>query len=338
MLPFSRLILQLAVVTGIIMVCRHLIYGFSQRMNRRQELKDHLLKNITEKKTKRSRFKQHIEDLMLLSYSNFEPTVSYHRFLLTSLLYAVAVFITIFFTVDNLPHQLTNNPFQVEISNRVGAAANWRVSLVFSIITLCTPYLVLRYRFMIANTKASYDLMEPTKFMTKYAHLSVDKALSETAKMIPTNNVVRLALRQLSLMYTSYRNEEELLLANKRFIGLIGTTFAAQFANNLLYAEREGAQHMKNDFQSLHQSMEIQRETIMEVKANSRDAVQMGIYINLIVFVALVGSLMFFMRPTVYLKFQFETPVGLALLIAILISYLASVLFSIALSRPKLDY
>lgn len=337
-LTLIRVALQLIVVTGIIMGSRYFISGISYQISRRQELKDNIFKNKAAVQLRVRRLRDHIENMMILANKDFEVSVSYHRFIFTSILFAVAVFISFYFAIGNIPNQLTNNPFSIDLTNDVGNAASWRVSLIFSVITLFTPYLILRFRYLKAFTKASYDLMEPVKFMTKYSHLSVHQALIETAKILPDHNVLKLPIRQLSMSYISYRNEEELVNANNRFALLVGTTFASQFINNLMYAEREGSRTMKNDFQILHKAMEIQRETILEVKANSRDAVQMGLYINLFVFLALTGTLMFFLRPSVYLKFQFETAIGLTLFTLITLSYVFSVLFSIGLSRPKLDY
>lgn len=337
-LVILRIALQLTVVTGLLLMGRVFVDFISQRVSRRDELKARILKKASNLKQTSSLFQRHIEDKMLLVYNDFQPNVHYNRFLFTSIVYGLSLFIILYFSVDKLPGQFTNNPFEVEIENDSAGGSEWSVSFIFAFIGLFLPYMRLRYRYALAYARASYDLMEPTKFISKFAHLSVDKALAETAKILPDTNVLKQPLRQLGLTFISYRDEEELVSATKRFNNLIGTTFAAQFTSNLLYAEREGSQNMKKDFQSLYKAMEQQRETILEVKANSRDAVQMGIYLNLIIFVALTGSLIYLLRPAIYFRFQFETTLGITFFMAIVSTYLVTVIYSIVLTRPKLDY
>lgn len=332
--------LQLVVVAGVLIAATQYIDAFTRKTQKRDELRNRILQSIQGNK-KIGVFKQHIEDQMILVKKNYQPGIFYYRFVFISVGFAIATMIIIYVALQQMPLQLSNDPFAPakEVLNQNGAASTeWLVSVIIGLVALVLPYLRLRYQYAIAYARASYDLLEPTKLIAKFAHLSVDKALLETAKSMSDENVLKHAVRRLSSSFTTYRDEKELLQATRQFSGLVGTTFVNQFVNNLVYAERQGGQQMKKDFQSLNQAMEEQRETIMEVKANGRDAVQLGTYVNAVVILALCGTMVYLLKPSIYMKFQFGTSIGVAFFTALLISYLLSVFLSIILSRPKLDY
>lgn len=88
----------------------------------------------------------------------------------------------------------------------------------------------------------------------------------------------------------------------------------------------------------LNRSMEQQRETILTVKAGSRDAISLGLYGNLIVLVSSVGTFIYMLKPDVYFKLQFETSVGIIFLTIIISGLFISFIISTVLARPKLDY
>ncbi len=339
LLEFIQPFLQLVVLSGIFIIIRYYLKSYSIKYTKKQQLKEELLINKNRVTNRGYWFKNHIEQMMILAYKDFQPGVHYHRFIVTTLFFSISVFVVLYLATLNLNQQFSNNPFDVQITNTdTTNTSNIRLSLVFSIITMLTPYMILKFKYLKAYAKASYDLLEPTKLIIQYSHLSIDKALLEAAKMLPESNVLKNPLLNLGQTFTSYRNEKQLNDAVQRFISLIGTAFAAQFGNILLYAEREGNANMKSDFTFLQESMEKQRETILEVKSNSRDAIQMGIYVNLLVFVSLMASSIVLLRPQIYLKFQFQTPIGLTLFGIIVFTYVSSVIYSIILARPKLDY
>ncbi|OMD02055.1 hypothetical protein, partial [Paenibacillus odorifer] len=118
----------------------------------------------------------------------------------------------------------------------------------------------------------------------------------------------------------------------------IGTTFALEFISDLLYAEKEGTRYLKSSLMLLNRSMEQQRETILTVKAGSRDAISLGLYGNLLVLVSTVGTFMYMLKPDVYFQLQFETTVGLSFLMVIVSGLFISFVISTILARPKLDY
>ncbi|MFD2875657.1 hypothetical protein ACFTAO_06185 [Paenibacillus rhizoplanae] len=89
---------------------------------------------------------------------------------------------------------------------------------------------------------------------------------------------------------------------------------------------------------TLNRSMELQRETILTVKASSRDAISLGLYGNLIVLVSSVGTFMYMLKPDVYFKLQFETTIGLTFMMVILTGLFISFMISTILARPRLDY
>lgn len=88
----------------------------------------------------------------------------------------------------------------------------------------------------------------------------------------------------------------------------------------------------------LNRSMEQQRETILTVKAGSRDAISLGLYGNLLVLVSTVGTFMYMLKPDIYFQLQFETTVGLSFLMVIVSGLFISFVISTILARPKLDY
>jgi hypothetical protein len=111
-----------------------------------------------------------------------------------------------------------------------------------------------------------------------------------------------------------------------------------EFVSDLLYCEKEGTRYLKGSLMTLNRSMEQQRETILTVKASSRDAISLGMYGNLVVLVSSVGTFMYMLKPDVYFKLQFETRVGLTFMMVIITGMFISFLISTILARPKLDY
>ncbi|MNV81339.1 hypothetical protein D3C71_1750000 [compost metagenome] len=145
-------------------------------------------------------------------------------------------------------------------------------------------------------------------------------------------------MKLLGAAFSNYSNEKELVEEAGRFSNAIGTTFALEFISDLLYAEKEGTRYLKSSLMLLNRSMEQQRETILTVKAGSRDAISLGLYGNLLVLVSTVGTFMYMLKPDIYFQLQFETTVGLSFLMVIVSGLFISFVISTILARPKLDY
>lgn len=188
------------------------------------------------------------------------------------------------------------------------------------------------------SIKASFELLDVVKILSKYTYLSVDVALVKTSNFLGDESVLKRPLRLLANTFANYSNEEELQFAANRFANSISTTFARVLISDLIYAEKEGTQFLSTSLLELNMSMEQQRETIITVKSANSDPITLGLYVNVLVLFAVVGTFMVMLGPSVYYKLQFQTKVGLYFLAFIIATLFLAFAVSMILSRPKLDY
>lgn len=284
---------------------------------------------------------RHLDSLLYFVHRKYEPGISVLRFLARSGLLFAAVFLSGLLTLTELPGHLSfNNPFMEGMSFNKGlpVGGSWRFPLFVAAISATIPYFRMRYVYAQRKVKGSYDLLDVVKIATKFTHLSVDALLMKTADFLTADNVLKTPLRLLGASFANYSNERELHEEAGRFSRAIGTTFGVEFISDLLYSEKEGTLYLKNSLMLLNRSMEQQRETILTVKAGSRDAISLGLYGNLVVLVSSVGTFIYMLKPDVYFRLQFQTSVGLTFLAVILTGLFISFVISIILSKPKLDY
>ncbi|KAA9004931.1 hypothetical protein F4V43_09935 [Paenibacillus spiritus] len=287
------------------------------------------------------RFCRHLDNLLYLASPLYAPGTAVVRFLAGTVLLGLTVFLSSWVTLRELPGYLGyHNALlsgTLHASPRTGTGS-WRLALFLTVLATLLPYLRLRYRYAGIRVKASYDLLEVVKLAAKYTHLPVDALLEQTAASLAGDNVLRHPLQRLAASFAGYSTEHELREETIRFASSISTTFAAAFVSDLRYAEREGTGYLKNALLPLTRSMEEQRETILAVKANARDAISLGLYGNLIVLFSSVGTFMYMLRPGVYFRLQFQTRSGLIFFMVIAAGLFLSFAVSTVLAKPKLDY
>lgn len=316
---------------------RQLGQSIDQQMNHRRSI---FRKRISKVK-KRLWLYRHLDDLLYFAHRRYEPGLSVMRFSIRTIFLFTAVFLSALLTLRELPGRMSfNNPFVEGISfgERVPVHEVWQLPLFVAVIAGSIPYLRMRYSYAQRKVRGSYDLLDVIKIATKFTHLSVDSIMARTAELLTEDNVLRTPLRLLSAAFANYSNEYELNEQAARFSGAIGTTFAVEFVSDLLYCEKEGTRYLKSSLMVLNRSMEQQRDTILTVKAGSRDAINLGLYGNLVVLVSSVGTFIYMLKPDVYFKLQFQTTVGLGFLMVIITGLFISFIISSILARPKLDY
>ncbi|OKP79465.1 hypothetical protein A3844_28455 [Paenibacillus helianthi] len=319
---------------------RHL-RQLGQKIDQRMSLRISLFGKRVSSNKKRRWLYRHLDDLLYFAKRKYEPGISVTRFLIHTLFLFSAVFLSGMLTLSELPGHLSfSNPFLEGISfdERIPVQGNWRFPLFVAVIAASIPYLRTRYLYAQRKVRGSYDLLDVIKIATKFTHLSVDSILTKTAEFLTEESVLKTPLRLLGAAFSNYSNERELTREAERFAGAIGTTFAVEFVSDLLYCEKEGTRYLKNTLMMLSRSMEQQRETILTVKAGSRDAISLGLYGNLVVLVSSVGTFIYMLKPDVYFKLQFQTTVGLTFLMIIIAGLFISFMISTILARPKLDY
>lgn len=278
---------------------------------------------------------RHLDRLLYLTAKNFQPGASAVRFLLRSLYLFLTVFV-ILLVIEGVPRFAYRNPFEAhdpEISS-IPVTAAFIIALVFSAI----PYVVLRLRYSQNVVKASYDLAEVVKIISRHAHLPVSSALRHTADDLPAGNVLKRPLYMLASVFSSYGSFDELQAEALRFSSAIGTTFATQFVMDLLFFEKEGTQHFKRSLLFLNDSIEWQRQAILRAKDENRDAIALGLWINAFVIVLTSIFAIRFLTLRVFLKLLFQTEIGLYLMTFVLTSFVIAFFIGRVLSRPKLDY
>lgn len=319
---------------------RHL-WQWGQKIDLRMSLRITLFGKKVSKVKKKMWLYRHLDNLLYFAHRKYEPGISVIRFATRSGMLFMAVFLSGLLTLRELPGRMSfHNPFLEGIILNDGAPVDgaWRLPLFLAVLSASIPYLRMRYTYAQRKVRGSYDLLDVIQIATKFTHLSVDSILSKTSDLLTADNVLTSPLKLLGAAFANYSNERELNEEAGRFAGAIGTTFAVEFVSDLLYCEKEGTRYLKNSLMMLNRSMEQQRETILTVKAGSRDAISLGMYGNLIVLVSSVGTFMYMLKPDVYFKLQFETGVGLTFMMVIITGMFISFLISTVLARPKLDY
>lgn len=340
-----RFAFHLLVVWGLWLMIKPLIEQHLRDMG--QKLDERINRKISGFGTRVNKIKKrlwlyrHLDNLLYFVNQRYEPGISVMRFVLRTSFLFIAVFLSGLLTLSELPGHLSfNNPFLEGIRFKDGEPIQgaWRFPLFIGLISATIPYLRMRYMYAHRKVRGSYDLLDVVKISTKFTHLSVDSILNRTADFLNEKNVLKTPLKLLGATFANYSNEKELREEASRFSKTIGTTFAVEFISDLLYAEKEGTRYLKGSLMLLNRSMEQQRETILTVKAGSRDAISLGLYGNLVVLVSTVGTFMYMLKPDVYLQLQFETTIGLTFLTVIISGLFISFVISTILARPKLDY
>lgn len=345
LLYIFRFILHLLIVWGMWLLIKPLIerhlWQVSQKVDFRIKHKMSIFGKRVSSVKKRLWLYRHLDNFLYFVHQNYEPGVSVMRFVVRTVIVFIAVFLSGLLTISELPGRLSfNNPFLDGITFNEGQSIQeaWRFPFFMAVISAMIPYFRMRYIYAQRKVHGSYDLLDVVKISTKFTHLSVDSILDRTADFLTDKNVLKGPLKLLGATFSNYSNEKELAQEAGRFSGAIGTTFALEFISDLLYAEKEGTRYLKSSLMLLNRSMEQQRDTILTVKAGSRDAISLGLYGNLLVLVSTVGTFMYMLKPDVYFQLQFETTVGLSFLMVIISGLFISFVISTILARPKLDY
>lgn len=340
-----RLALHLLIVRGLWLLIKPLIERnlrvFGQKVDIRLNRGIRVFGKKVSKMNKGMWVYRHLDNLLYFAHKKYEPGISVMRFLMRSGIVFIAVFLSGLLTLSELPGRLVfHNPLLEGMTLADGGSTNgaWRFPLFVAVISAALPYFRMRYNYAQRKVRASYDLLDVVKISGKFTHLSVDMLLGKTADSLTGENVLKTPLKLLGTVFANYSNERELYEEAGRFSRTIGTTFAVEFISDLLYSEKEGSLHLKNSLMMLNRSMEQQRETILTVKASSRDAISLGLYGNLVVLISSVGTFMYMLKPDVYFRLQFQTSVGLTFLAVILSGLFISFIISTVLARPKLDY
>lgn len=340
-----RFTFHLLVVRGLWLLAKPLVERnlrhFGQKVDFRFNLGIRVFGKRVSKMNKGLWIYRHLDNLLYFVHRSYEPGISVLRFLLRTGIWFTAVFLSGLLTLTELPGHLTfQNPFMEGMNFNEGSSTEgaWRFPLFVAIIAAMIPYFRMRYIYAQRKVRGSYDLLDVIKISTKFTHLPVDALLLQTADFLTDSNVLKTPLKLLGAAFANYGNERELYGEAGRFSKAIGTTFAVEFVSDLLYSEKEGTLFLKNSLMMLNRSMEQQRETILTVKAGSRDAISLGLYGNLVVLVSSVGTFMYMLKPDVYFRLQFQTTVGLTFLVVILSGLFVTFIISTILVRPKLDY
>ncbi|MVP02128.1 hypothetical protein [Paenibacillus lutrae] len=289
---------------------------------------------------KKSRFYQHIDDLLYIVKRDYEPGISFIKFVVQTLIVFISIFGVSLLSIGEVPNKVTfNNPFQGGVT--IDTSSDKLIVIFPLVLALClsvVPYLFLRYRYEKRVIKGSYDLLDVVKVLSKHTNFQIDVALTYTANLLPAENVLKRPIELLSNAFANYANEKELQQEVHRFSRTVGTTFAANLASDLLYLEREGGSFLRESLLFLNDAMEQQRSVIMQVKSGIRDAIALGSYGNILVLGIMSASMAFLLKPNVYIQLQFQTKVGLSFITTIFLGIFISFVISTILSRPKLDY
>lgn len=320
---------------GLIWIAGLLSESYFRKQTRR--LRYRIRQRIAEMQPYRTnRFIEHLDRMLYLTARHYQPGISSIRFLLRSFYLFLTVLVSLGL-VGDVPRLTYENPFlQTEVSETTQLSGTLIVSV--ALVAGLMPYVVLRFRYHRNLIKGSYDLAEVIKILSRHAHLPVSFALRHTADSLPASNVLKRPVLILASAFSSYGSLRELKAETQRFARAIGTTFATQLAMDLLYAETEGGKNLKRSLLFLNQAIENQRQTILKAKDEARDAIALGLWVNLFVIVITSAVAVQFLTLRVFLKLLLQTNAGLSLFLVVLVSLIVSFLVSRVLARPKLDY
>lgn len=200
------------------------------------------------------------------------------------------------------------------------------------------PYVILRYRYGVARVKSSYELLDVVRIMAGQAHLSVPMALNYVTSVVDEKSAIRNPLRNFSNVMINYRDEGELEEAAQEFARSIGTAFSISFVSILMQAQRGGREGLEESMFELESQMEQQRMAILKAKDANKEAISLGTYGNLVVYLLLSGTMLILMKPNIYLNLQFRTTVGLVGFSLVAVLSFASYIAAKMLNRLSLDY
>lgn len=280
---------------------------------------------------------RHLDPLLYLTRPDYEPGASVNRFLLRSVFWFAGTWILMELAGELPLHLHTANPFLegVQLEQR---PVSWGFACWVSIVVSLLPYVRLRLVFQRKQVQAGYDLLDVVKVLARYTHMSVDVALGSAADALAPANVLLRPLKMLALAFSSYGSERELHEETERFVTAIGTTFAVTFVSDVLYQHKEGGNALRTSLLGLSESMEEQRTAVREGRKGVYDAIALGSYGNVLVFLVTSSSMAYLLTWPVYWKLQFQTAVGLTFITIIGVSMIVSFVISSFLSHPKLDY
>lgn len=305
---------------------------------RRTRERVRLLTKLGKERLTSSRLFHRLDQMLFLVQKKYEPGISVYRFFSFSGFWFAATLFTVFFFTSQLPMVLaTSNPF-LPSSERVGDVRLGAAFSVFvALIAACIPYLVLRVRYLSRKVKAGYDLLDIVKTMPRFSHLALDTALQKTADVLPEGNVLKKPLKMFVFTLSGHTFPEELHREGERLIQIIDTTFGIVFVTNILYAYRTGG-NVEDFLYRLQESMEEQLIAVHNAKKDVGDAIAMGAYGNVVAIVGVDVALGYMLGWSIYLRLQFQTVVGVQMFGMVMVTTLASLIISLLLSRPKLDY
>lgn len=305
---------------------------------RRTRERIRLLSRLGKERLTSSRIFHRLDQMLYLVQKKYEPGISVYRFFSFSGFLFAATLFTVFFFTSQLPVTLaTSNPF-LSSSERVGdVRLGFAFSVFVALLAALTPYLILRIRYLSRKVRAGYDLMDVVKALPRFAHLALDTALQRTIDVLPEGNVLKKPLKLFTFTLSGHTFPEELRLEGERMIRIIDTTFGVVFVTNILHAYRTGG-NLEEFLFGLQESMEEQLVAIQTAKKEVGDAIAMGAYGNAMAIVGVFFGLGYMLGWSIYLRLQFQTVVGVQMFSVVLVTTLASLIISLLLSRPKLDY
>lgn len=291
---------------------------------------------------KGSPFREHIDKLHYMVGRESNLDVDFIRFVFASVLAFVGTLTATILALGaggpisgGVLHLGQTHVFNLSLPDeRIGIM----LPLAASLIAACLPYVRLRYRYALARVKSSYELLEVVRLLSGESHLAVGVAVSRVASMIGPESSIKRPLKMFSETLLNYVDDDELIRAGKAFSAAVGTAFAVMFVSVVLHCVREGRENWEASLLTLSSEMEAQRMAILDTRSASRDAINLGTYGNILVYLVIAGTMAYFMRPSVFFTMQFQTKVGLTGFVITFALILASYIWGKLLARLRLDY
>lgn len=297
-----------------------------------------LLAALGKEKAAGGRLYRHVDRMLYLVQPNYEAVTSAYRFFaLTVFVFLAALFAVYTAAAGTAVPVTAGNPFLRNVGEAGSLKIGFGVSCFVAAVAAGVPYLILRVRYLSKSVQAGYDLLEVVKTLVRFADLAVDTALTKTAEALPERNVLKRPLKLWAFVLTAHTNESELKRETERFVRAIGTTFAVAFVSEVLFVYRTGGSYYEA-MTRLAEAMEAQWVAVRNSRKDVSDAIQLGAYGNLLVILLVCGGTAYVLSWKVYAKLQFQTAVGAGFLAFVVVSTLVSLVVSLLLSRPRLDY
>ncbi|MCL6441885.1 MAG: hypothetical protein K6T83_00220 [Alicyclobacillus sp.] len=216
------------------------------------------------------------------------------------------------------------------------AIHNLSLAIVVALLALVTPYCLLHIRRHYISIQNSYDIgMLVTALVPEYRkhNGSMLHTLKATVEALPAGPIRRAVVR-LTDQLTDHTTPEEARRALDRFTRELGTSWAAQIANDIEHAVVDGVD-VEYSLDLMHREFIDVEETRKGQNLARIDSLLVAC-VPFVMWPIMMVLFYFYLSRNIFV-YQFQTPTGFRWFVLTLICTLGSFLIGVIFYRPKQD-